>query len=119
MISSRVLLFVAVVCIGFAAWTIHLHPMAAYEIPVGDTTASSLATTSCSSVWDRWTNDVPPSPVPLPKSLANVEGPTNADLKAAACSATVVGHEHISETWAAGALVALLAAAFCFWQFED
>jgi hypothetical protein len=48
-----------------------------------------------------------------------VVGPTNAELKAASCSASIVGNEHISETWAAGALVALLAGALSWWRIED
>ena len=68
---------------------------------------------------DRWINNVPPSPIPLPKNIANVVGPTNAELKAASCSASIVGNEHISETWAAGALVALLAGALSWWRIED
>src|ERR1017187_1008615 len=116
MIFNRVLLFVAAVCIGLAAWTIHDHPTSTYETSAGGTT---IATATCSSVWDRWINHVPPSPVPLPKSIANAVGPTNPELKAAACSASIVGNEHISETWAAGALVALVTAAFSWRRFED
>ncbi|MGB7652076.1 MAG: hypothetical protein WBL51_02220 [Acidimicrobiales bacterium] len=117
-IFSRVLLFVALLCLGFSAWTVHLHPTATYEFQK-NATATSLASSSCPSVWDRWIDKVPPTPIPLPKNIANDIGPTKADLKATACSAAIVGKEHVAETWGAGALVALLAAGFCWWQFED
>jgi hypothetical protein len=61
---------------------------------------------------------MPPSPLQLPTNIANAVGPTNADLRAAACGAAIVGHEHISETWLAGALVALMAAGFA-WRVES
>jgi hypothetical protein len=115
MIFSRVLFFVAAVCIGFAAWTIHVYPTATYQTSANGT----IATSTCSSVWDLWINHVPPAPVPLPKNIANAVGPTDPELKAAACAASIVGNEHISETWAVGALVAFIAGAFSWWRFEE
>lgn len=118
-ILSRVLLFVAAICIGFAIWTIHTHPTAQYRTPVGDTIATTISSETCSSVWDRWIDHLPPAPTSEPPNIENVVGPTIQQLKASACSASIVGHEHISETWAAAALASLLAGAFAWWRIEN
>jgi hypothetical protein len=115
MIFSRVLFFVMAVCIALAAWNVHVYPTATYRTSAN----GAIAHSTCPSVWDLWINHVPPAPVPLPKNISNAVGPTRPELKALACGASLVGKEHIAETWAAGALVAFISGAFVWWRFEE
>ena len=118
MIETRVLFFVAAVCLGFAAWNLHLHPSTSYNPTSEMTNLSGIRTESCPSVWDRWTDNLPPtSNTETPQQLNNY-GPTLAVIKRTACGAAIVGREHISETWLAAGGVAFLIGFGLWWRTE-
>jgi hypothetical protein len=119
MLTSRVLLFIAAVCLGFAVWTVHVSAEATYQTYVGSTYKMTIASSTCPSVWDRWTDHLPPAPIPEPTSISNEVGPTTGELKASACGRSIVGQEHITESWASGALLALIAAGFTWLKFDQ
>jgi hypothetical protein len=82
------------------------------------TNLSGIRTESCPSVWDRWTDNLPPtSNTETPQQL-NDFGPTLAVIKRTACGAAIVGREHISETWLAGGGVAFLIGLGLWWRIE-
>jgi hypothetical protein len=110
-ITARVLAFVAVVCLAFAAWNVHIHPGASYETSKNFNNAVTTKVESCASVWDRWTDDLPPAPFPETKHDLDEFGPTAAVVKQRACDSSIVGREHVSETWLAGAIIAFTAGA--------
>jgi hypothetical protein len=105
-ITARVLIFIAVVCLGFAAWYVHVHPSASYETPASATVVKSEG---CPSVWDRWTDDLPPTSFPESPHTLYEYGPTTALIKQRACDSSIVGREHVAETWLAGAVISLFA----------
>lgn len=115
MIETRVLLFVAAICLGFAAWNIHLHQTTSYNASSEWSTESGIHFESCASLWDRWTDDLPPAPPQKTQDQINEYGPTLAMIKHSACDASIVGREHVSEIWLAGAIVAL-ASSFAIWR---
>lgn len=101
MITSRVPLVIAAVCLGFAAWNARVHPTATYGYPGNFNFPATVNKEKCPSVWDRWTDNLPPTEY----------APTGGDLsiKLSACSSAIVDREHVSEIWIAGAVIALWA----------
>lgn len=110
MFISRVFLLVAAVCVGFALWNVRVYPTATY------TSYAGVAHARCINVWDVWTDSRSPAPVPESQDILNATGPTNEQLANSACAGALVGHEHLSETWFAGAVLALILAFFAYRQ---
>ena len=112
MITARVLAFIAAVCLGFAAWFVHVHPSASYE-PAGNTTSAvAVKSETCPSVWDRWIDDLPPVTFPESQRALYEYGPTTALIKQRTCDSSIVGREHVSENWLAGAIILLFVAFY-------
>lgn len=112
MITARVLTFIAVICLGFAAWYVHIHPSATYETSGNVSSATVVKSEGCPSFWDRWTDDLPPASYPEVQRILYEYGPTAALIKQQACDSSIVGREHVAETWLAGAIISLLPALF-------
>jgi hypothetical protein len=121
MFEERVLVAIATLCLAMAAWTVHLHPTTSYVGVPSSNSGTAIMQTSCISVWDLWTDTTSPAPIELPKNYVNANGPDNPQRAQLACGATIVGREHVAETWAAGSLVLLLIAgglALRLWATE-
>lgn len=112
MIAARVLIFVSVIFLGFAAWYVHIHPSASYEPYGNPSTAAVVKSESCPSVWDRWTGDLPPASFPESQHNVYEYGPNTPQIEQLACDSSIVGREHVAETWLAGAIISLLTALF-------
>ena len=111
MIANRLCLGIALVCLAFAAWNVHLDPVADYMGYSSGSSATIVQHSRCISVWDVWIDSTSPAPIPQPQNIRDATGPTSANLWQSACEATIVGREHIAETWFAGGVLALLIAA--------
>jgi hypothetical protein len=111
-ITARVLVFIAVICLGFTAWYVYIHPSASYETSGTPSSAVVVKSEGCPSVWDRWTDDLPPASFPESQHVLYEYGPTTPLIKQRACDSSIVGREHVAETWLAGAIISLLAVLF-------
>ncbi len=121
MIDARILLLITAICLGFAAWNVHLHQTTSYNATTEwNSSERGIHVETCPSLWERLTDEIPPpSGFQEPQSQINLYGPTVEMIKRSACDASIVGREHVSEIWLAGATVSLASFLALWRKTED
>ena len=115
MTANRFFLFGAAVLLGFAVWNVQIHPTVSYNATSEWSAEKGIHLDSCPSIWDRWTDNLPPTPYQPSQSQIDLYGPTLYMIQHSACDASIVGHEHLSEVWLGGAAVAF-GFSFVKWR---